>query len=125
MKQLMFRCALAVTWAIIGCAQPAGAATVEVTTSGLSFAPADVTIDLGDSVHWTGLMPNHNVAQTAAADCGAGIGFTSGAPGAVAEFTHTFDTPGIHYYKCETHCAGAAMMGTVTVNEEAVPTISE
>ena len=64
MKQITLWGKVALTWAVLCWAVPADAATVEVTTSGLTFVPADVTIDAGDSVHWTGLAGGfHTVAE--------------------------------------------------------------
>jgi len=56
------------------------AATVEVSTSGLTFVPADVTIAFGDSVHFTGLAAGfHTVAEVddnAATSWNSGYSFT-------------------------------------------------
>jgi len=102
---------------------PAGADTVEVMADGLSFVPADVTIAVGDSVHWTGIGGFHNVAEVddAASETYNG-GFRSGDVGDVTEFTHTFNTMGNFFYICEPH-APAGMRGTVTVTEQ-TPTMT-
>ena len=90
--------------------------------SGFTFSPADVTINAGDTVTWTGLTPIHNVAESdsPASDVYNG-GFRSGAVGAVASFQQTFNSPGIFYFVCEPH-AGIGMKGSVTVNAPPAPT---
>ena len=123
-----------ITWSVVlllavgsvQSAQQAGAqTTVDVDAVGLSFVPPDVTIEVGDSVHWTGLAGGfHTVAQ--ADDAGSltfnGSGFHS--PAAASEFTHTFAAPGLYHYICEPHVA-AGMRGTITVNVPVpIPTLS-
>jgi plastocyanin len=102
----------------------AGAETVEVTTSGLTFAPDAVTIDVGDSVHFTGLF-FHNVAESDCPNTVSSVwngGFRSGGTSAVLEWTYVFDEPGTYCYICEPHI-GDLMVGTVTV-QAAVPSLS-
>ena len=107
--------------------KPSDAATVEVTTFGLTFVPADGTIQSGDSVNFTGLLGGfHTVAEVdnAAATSWNGVGFHS--PPSASEFTHTFNSPGVFYYICEPHVfAIPSMRGTVTVTEQQIPTVSE
>jgi plastocyanin len=91
-------------------------ATVEVTAAGLVWEPANVKINVGDSVHWTGLLGGfHTVAEvdddTATVWNG---GFHSAA--LATDFTHTFTTAGVYYYICEPH-VDFGMRGSVTVNE--------
>ena len=121
------RCRLAVaTLATLAAlaAGSAGAATVEVTTAALTFTPASVTIDVGDSVHFTGLL-FHNVAES---DCPSTVaslyngGFRSGSTSAVLEWTHVFDEPGTFCYICEPHI-NQLMVGSVVV-QAAVPSLS-
>ena len=102
------------------------AATVEVTTSGLTFVPADVTIEFGDSVHFTGLAAGiHNVAEV---DDDAATSWNSGfrSPSGASEFTQVFNSAGVFYYICEPHVlAVPSMRGTVTVTGGPVPTLSQ
>ena len=121
-KQFTLRGAVALTCAVLCWAVPANAATVEVTTVGLSFSPADVKINPGDSVHWTGL-PTHTVAEvdTPTSNIWNG-GFHSAA--LATEFTFVFNTPGVFHYICEPHVI-SGMRGTVTVNApEPIPAVS-
>ncbi len=103
---------------------PADAATVEVVaTSGLTFVPADVTINQGDSVHWTGLAGGfHTVHEVDTPTSNTWNGGFHSAVGA-SEFTRMFSTPGVYYYICQPHVT-FGMRGTVTVNE-LIPTVSE
>ena len=103
---------------------PAAADTVEVlATGGLTFEPTDVTIQSGDSVHFTGLAGGfHTVAEV---DDGAATSWNGGfhSPGGASEFTQVFNSPGVFHYICEPHVF-SGMRGTVTVNELPVPTVS-
>ena len=126
MKQVGLMAAVAFSCAFLGVAVPAAADTVEVlATDGLTFDPPDVTINEGDSVHWTGLMGIfvHTVAEVDDENAVVynGDGFHSA--DAASEFTFTFTTPGLYHYICEPHVA-VEMRGTVTVNEVLVPTVS-
>ena len=61
-------------------------ATTNVTTSGFTFVPKSVTINVGDSVTWTGLTI-HNVQTDTDPFCGP-------VPVPNATCTKTFDQPG-------------------------------
>ncbi|MCH7840510.1 MAG: IPTL-CTERM sorting domain-containing protein [Planctomycetes bacterium] len=102
------------------------AATVEVSTSGLTFVPADVSIAFGDSVHFTGLAAGiHTVAEV---DDETATSWNSGfhSPSSASEFTQVFNSAGVFYYICEPHVfAVPSMRGTVTVTGGQVPTISQ
>ena len=127
MKHVGLKAAVAFSCAFLGVAVPAAADTVEVlATDGLTFDPPDVTINEGDSVHWTGLMGIfvHTVAEVDDENAVVynGDGFHSAV--AASEFTFTFTTPGLYHYICEPHVA-VEMRGTVTVIEPPpVPTVS-
>lgn len=90
------------------------AADTTVTTAGLAFSPADVTITAGETVTWTNLS-SHNVAEVdGPTDTTYNGGFYSGAVGSVTTWQHTFNTPGTYYYICEPHVF-SGMRGSVTV----------
>ena len=58
--RMMQRAAVLVS--ILGAAAPAGADTIEVGVEGLTFVPADVKINIGDTVHWAwNTVVAHNV----------------------------------------------------------------
>lgn len=86
----------------------APAATVRMTDA-LTFSPATVRIEAGQSVRWTN--PS-KVVHTA-----TGESFDSGdvAPG--QSYSHTFKAPGRYRYVCVPH-EGAGMVGTVIVGGE-------
>ena len=100
-----------------------GSITVEeagpsVVASNFMFTDADITINVGDTVSWTGLQDgSHNVAQStdASADVYDGTGFRSGNPGEFPSFEQTFNTPGTFFYVCEPHAAAFGMKGSITV----------
>ncbi|MFA7332085.1 MAG: plastocyanin/azurin family copper-binding protein [Candidatus Delongbacteria bacterium] len=94
-----------------------GAVHADVNISNVvrTWVPADVTVTVGESVHWS-WTSLHNVAQVngPANNSWNGSGFYSGAATNGGVFSHTFTTPGLFYYVCELH-AGMGMRGTVTV----------
>jgi len=99
-------------------------ADAAISASNFVFSPADVTINVGDKVTWSGLQNGtHNVAQSSSAGSNVydGSGFRSGAAGAVPSFEHTFATAGVFFYVCEPHAAGFGMKGSVTVQEVGDP----
>jgi plastocyanin len=85
-------------------APAARAATIQVSTFNFSFSPAEVNINVGDTVIWTGLAGGHNVV----ADDGS---FDSGSAGT---FQHTFNSAGSFPYVCQPHAA-LGMTGVVNV----------
>ncbi len=101
-------------------AQDGGAAVHEVTVTGsdVVFTPADLTVDIGDTVyfHWEDTGMDHNVAESdsAGSDEYKEGGFRSGDVAATVHFNVTFDEAGTFYYICEPHTS-MDMKGTVTV----------
>ncbi|MCG8460757.1 MAG: plastocyanin/azurin family copper-binding protein, partial [Holophagales bacterium] len=83
-----------------------------------TFSPADLTIQVGDTVTWVNGGGFHNVAATdgsfrCAEGCDGQGG--NGNPSAAAwSFSLTFDTAGTIDYVCEVHAA-IGMTGSVTV----------
>jgi plastocyanin len=105
-------------------AAPSAAQTTHtVSVSGITFGPANLTIQMGDTVDWVWGSGSHNVESGVG---GAADGnFASGAPvsGAGTTFSHTFDAAflndnampnGVYDYYCIVHL-GLGMTGTVTV----------
>ena len=86
--------------------RPVSAALISVSISDLTFTPALVTVNLGDTVKWTN---NDPIAHTVTALDGS---FSSGkiAPG--ESFSVTFSTAGTFAYKCSIH---TTMAGSVKV----------
>ena len=96
--------------------------------SSLTFSPATLTIDAGDSVTFTyagGNMPHNVVANDGTFRCAKGCDDSGGngnATGAAFSFTRTFATAGTIGYYCQIHgVPGSGMHGTIIVNEVAPP----
>ena len=102
-------------------ASAAPAATITVQLIVIDFVEQDITIQVGDTVHWEWVSGTHNVVS--------GVGgvqdfnFDSGNPAAGTTFDVTFDQafldansmPDNEYpYYCEPHLA-LGMIGTITV----------
>ena len=101
-------------------ALPAIAQTTHVVTvENVSFSPADLAIDAGDTVEWQNMQGVHNVDGTLTENPSNPEGFTSGAPaGAPWTFSFTFKTPGSYSYHCDVHGSpNSGMRGTVTVGQ--------
>ncbi|MCB9367231.1 MAG: hypothetical protein H6506_03915 [Calditrichaeota bacterium] len=87
-----------------------------VTLSGLSFVPANITIQQGDTVRWVKTGGVHNVSEVSAVPI-----FRSGNPtGSPFTYDFAFNAPleGLYNYQCEVHAA-SGMVGTVTVEAPA------
>jgi plastocyanin len=117
-------------FACLGLLARARAATITVAaTGGLQFSPRTVTVQVGDTIHWTGLGSGHNAGQsTGPADnnstFGAGGDFFSGSTASgVPTYDFTFNSAGAFYYVCDNH-AGADMKGLIVV-EPPTPTPTE
>lgn len=89
-------------------APPLQAAEHTVNISGTSFVPADLDVEVGDTVTWVNDGGLHNVNALDAS-------FTSGPPSTdMWTFSHTFNEGGVYDYQCDEHVA-LGMTGTVTV----------
>ena len=90
---------------------PDGASAAgEVAIQDFAFNPADLQVNVGDTVTWTNL---DTTSHTVTADDGA---FASGSVGGEETFEFTFDTAGEFAYHCDFH---PGMTATVTVGEGA------
>lgn len=95
--------------------------TVKVGDGGTVYSPSQITIQAGETVHWTWVGSNHTVTGGTAPNadnlfcspndmnCGTANPSNSG-----ATYDHTFNTAGTFQYFCQIH--GSAMTGTVVVN---------
>ena len=80
-----------------------------------TFTPADITINVGETVVWANTGGVHNVNGALSTFPDNPEGFSSGAPSSDAwTFSHTFNTPGVYDYRCDPHVT-FGMVGTVTV----------
>lgn len=100
------------------------AATVDVSINSFFFAPTPLTINAGDTIHWTNeASDTHTI--TSGSNCTPDGRWDSGflAPG--QSFSRLFDTPGTFDYYCEvgSHCADLGMEGRIIV-QNAVPSTS-
>lgn len=99
-----------------------GFATIHtVNVSGLSFIPANITIQQGDTVRWVKTAGLHNVAETSAVPV-----FRSGDPtGSAFTYDFAFNAPlvGTYSYRCDVHF-GSGMTGTVTVQAPPPPCLA-
>lgn len=94
------------------------AATVAVAASNFQFSPRTVTVNVGDTVQWSGLGFGHNASQSnGPSDTGYnGSGFTSGSTGSgIPTFSFTFNGAGAFYYVCDAHAGAFDMRGLVIV----------
>lgn len=87
---------------------PAGGPTHPVNTPGTSFAPATITITVGDTVTWLFSGATHNVTFGLAAPPGGDIGDQAPA----SQVGRVFTAAGQYTYDCTRH---ANMHGTVIV----------
>lgn len=85
--------------------------TTEVEMDGSAFEPADITVQVGDSVTWTN---NDSIAHTVTAGTRSDPSdlFDSDSVSSGETFEHTFTSDGEYDYFCEFH---SGMSGTVTV----------
>lgn len=80
------------------------------------------TINAGDIVLWQVTVGVHTVTEcdSGFTACPPSAGFDSGTLGGGSEFSHTFSSPGVFYYRCNIH--PDQMRGKATVVALATPT---
>jgi plastocyanin len=103
--------------------RPAAASTIDVRIQNFQFIGHDITISLGDTVHWTNFdAATHTVTQGLPHTVNGSEFFNHNMPSG-AQFSLTFDAaflsahplPGNRYdYFCVVH--GAGMVGSITVD---------
>lgn len=80
-----------------------------------TFAPANMTIKVGDTVEWVWQGDLHSVTEASDTGCTPKSGgFDSGIQSTGFKFTRTFSTAGTINYFCTPHCT-LGMKGTITV----------
>ena len=99
----------AVLFANIGTAQIA----IEVSVNSVTFAPSNITINVGDTVRWTNTGGSHNVNGTTATYPSNPESFGNAISNTWIYF-YVFNTPGTYNYQCDVHVA-AGMVGEITV----------
>lgn len=96
--------------------------TIEVSSN--VFTPAELTIQVGESVKWINTGGSHNVNGTQETYPDNPEGFFSGAPSSeLWEYIHTFTVPGRYDYQCDMH-VGVGMVGIINVEAEQGPELS-
>jgi plastocyanin len=110
---------LAAAALLLQAAPAAAQSTTEVDIQDSTFATADVTIEVGDTVTWTqtGSLPHSVTADDGTFDSSPDCAGGSECLGEGGVFSHTFDEPGEYAYYCRVHGApgGVGMAGVVTV----------
>ena len=102
---------------VLAIAGAAMAADHDVDQVSLTFVPADITIQMGDTVHWIWSGGNHTVTNgSGPADPDVGDLFDAPLDGGNTMFSYTFNTAGVFPYFCRPHFT-LDMVGTVTVDD--------
>jgi len=92
-----------------------------VTVSSNVFTPADITIQVGESIRWVNTGGFHNVNGSLDVYPDNPEGFSNGAAsGDSWIYDFTFTIPGVYDYQCDPH-VGFGMVGTVTVEGDVEP----
>lgn len=90
--------------------------SVSVSATGNStFEPSQVSISVGDTVHWFNTGGFHNVNGTLSANPDNPDGFGN-ALGTGWTYSYVFTIPGTYTYICDAH-VGSGMTGVVTVED--------
>ncbi len=91
------------------------AATHTVNQVGLTFSPAAITIEVGDTVEWVWGSGNHTVTSgTDLSDPDVGVLFDAPLNSGATSFSYTFTEAASQDYFCRPHL-GLGMVGTVNV----------
>ena len=96
-----------------GTTEPTDDGTTRITlTTGLTFSPADLTIDPGTTIRWVASTASfHTITPANGQQQGVWARATTSSTGTV--LTHTFTVPGqVYNYFCEVH---AGMTGVIRV----------
>ena len=106
---------IGLTGFILAMVNAAAAATHTVTQSNLTFTPASLTIDVGDTVRWVWTAGIHTVTSgTGGVDPEAGALFDASLTSATPLFEHVFTSAGSVPYFCRPH-ETFGMTGAITV----------
>ena len=93
----------------------AAAATHTVNQVGFTFSPAEITIEVGDTVDWVWSAGSHTVTSgTDLSDPDVGVLFDTPLNSGAPSFSYTFTEAGVQDYFCRPHL-GRGMVGTVNV----------
>jgi len=95
------------------CSPLRAATTRDITVGDNFFSPANVTIQVGDTVRWNNASGGHSHNVT------ANNGSFASTTGSSFTFTHTFNSAGSVDYRCTLH--SSQMKGTITVEAYGEP----
>jgi plastocyanin len=95
-------------------AHPCHAAVQTVTVQDFQFSPAQITINIGDTIHWVWMNGSHTTTSGNSASCTPDGKWSAPLDSTHPTFDHTFFGAGVYNYFCIPHCA-MGMVGTVTV----------
>lgn len=96
-----------------------GDQTIQVGKELNAFSPAEVTIQVGETVTWENVNGWHNVVSYDMDGKGKPL-FTSGDPDLTQwQYSYTFTEAGVYEYYCQPH-ESAGMTGTITVESPRV-----
>ncbi len=79
------------------------------------YDPMDITINVGDHVHWFGVSGTHNAYGMHDDFPDNPEEFSSGQPSQDLDYTHTFTIPGLYGYHCTQQSHAATEHGTILV----------
>jgi len=80
------------------------------------YTPQNLTINVGDIVHWTNVSGTHSVDGSLSEFPGNPQGFSTGDPESGAwTFDFTFTIPGVYNYHCTQQGHAATQTGSITV----------
>jgi plastocyanin len=102
--------ALALSVALLGCGEKHAARTHQIEIKGMQFVPAQLTVDVGDTVVWTN---NDVLPHTVTSGIPAPMAFDSKAINAKAQWSLTVSAAGDYNYVCSFH---PTMKATLTVH---------
>ena len=85
-----------------------------VTTVGNTFSPANITVNIGDTVTWSNGGGSHNVNATLATYPNNPEGFGNSVSNSSWTLQHIFTLAGTYNYQCDPHTS-MGMVGTVIV----------
>lgn len=105
------------TLLMLGLLGSAQAATHTVTQTGLTFVPANLTIETGDTVEWVWTAGFHTVTNgLSPSDPDVGTLFDESLNSGATLVTYLFDASGVYPYFCRPHF-GLGMTGVITVED--------
>ena len=88
----------------------------DVAVSDFKYEPAQLTINVNDTVRWTNIQGHHNVNGTTGTFGNNPASFGNEVADAGWVYTFVFTMPGTYDYQCDPH-AGLGMVGKIIVDD--------